>query len=329
MEQQQVAKALAVPSEKLAKALALPKALNGNSGILIIAGVIAALLLLGGGGAALYFLVLKKRRPASLGSINYDWLAPTSGTGTAFSTSAGTTTNFSKFTLMLAFNVRRFQPSQYPKPLLAWGPIAVMMEKDTNDLYIGFRSSAAVENERAIAASNPTEEIVTASETVTALSACPTGPTVTAFSTETPATEPETTSAQRALNIAAFSLLNSEYCLFRVPDCPYYKVSTLHIVYDFNKRAARIYIDGAYVKTCNLMLCSTTVANVVNTDRILLQPNLSIKTSASRRTSSFAPSSPSTSNASISTISVAVASDERSSDSIARDAKEVISRLSK
>jgi hypothetical protein len=284
--------------------------------IIIVAIVIA---IAAGLGIGWYFL---GKRSKKVGSIAYDWIKPATVPAFKYKPDIKENSSLSTYTLMLAFNIKRFQPSAFPKILLSWGPLVIMLEKDTNDVFIAFRLGGTQADDFA-----GTQALLASAQGSSSSGPGPGCPTTTTEETEeTPATTPDEDRA-----ITAFNLLNSDYCLFHVPDCPFYKVSTMHLVYNYNRRAVRVYIDGALVKVCNLLLCSTHIGSVDRTKEVYAQPSLALKTSTATPTKSTVVfvEGIKDANSSFDVLSVGISSSEKSSAEIAKDSSSVIQRLTK
>ena len=64
------------------------------------------------------------------------------------------------------------------------------------------------------------------------------------------------------------SIINKSFCLFKVPDVPFFRYFALHIIYDYNNGVARVYIDGNIVSVCPFFECNNVGLATQNGDSV-------------------------------------------------------------
>jgi hypothetical protein len=209
----------------------------------------------------------------------------------------------SRFTLCIKMHIDHATSVTEPRYLVAWGPIVVMLQTDTNDLFVGFGRTSIGSPAPSANVAGATGDTGTGRQTVNTGTgaAAPLseaekarcklelvggggGGAAAEDSASFPGVADDAAAAaagNKADTIATQNdpkkadMFKNSHCLCQVKNVSMYCDTLFHLVYDFNSQSARMYLDGRLVKVCNFFNCNDSTKQVNFTDDLLVYPQKS------------------------------------------------------
>jgi hypothetical protein len=245
----------------------------------------------------------------------------------------------SRFTMFAVLQINNFTKSAKPKVLLSWGILRLILQKDSNDMFVALYKNAGGGGGGGGGSIAPGVDLV-GGEGLNLPSSClcPAAAVVPdGEQTPPPASgggggggggggvPGDTVEEQDKIKVL-YNYLNNFHCMYEVQDIPFYRAFTMHVVYDYGQRYAKVYIDGKLAKICNLYICPFDIPQASSTQTILLRPEISV----TPQTGGYAVQlvNPSTSSNDVNFISIGIRSGIVNDDSIAREAEDAIKKYS-